>query len=118
MRKPTQKEYRRGSALDEQAEQANGTIWRMTEDAEQSRETTVLFADVSGSTKLYETIGDAAAHEAIARCLGKLREAAEKSGGRLVKTIGDEVMVLFPGPDAAAMAQLDAVSMPAAATAS
>jgi adenylate cyclase len=72
-------------------------------DAERSRETTVLFADVSGSTKLYETVGDAAAHEAIARCLEKLREAAEKSGGRLVKTIGDEVMILFLKPDAAAM---------------
>jgi adenylate cyclase len=76
----------------------------MTEDAVQSRETTVLFADVSGSTKLYETHGDAAAHAAIARCLEKLRGAAEQSGGRVVKTIGDEVMVLFPKPDAAAMA--------------
>jgi adenylate cyclase len=76
----------------------------MAEDKEQSRETTVLFADVSGSTKLYESIGDAAAHAAIARCLAKLQEAAETSGGRVVKTIGDEVMVLFPRPDAAAMA--------------
>lgn len=76
----------------------------MTEDAVQSRETTVLFADVSGSTKLYETLGDAVALEAIARCLEKLRGAAERSGGRVVKTIGDEVMVLFPDPDAAAMA--------------
>ncbi len=42
----------------------------MTEEEEApSRETTVLFADVSGSTKLYETVGDAAAHEASARCL-------------------------------------------------
>jgi adenylate cyclase len=77
----------------------------MTEEGEApSRETTVLFADVSGSTKLYETVGDAAAHEAIALCLKKLREAAEASGGRVVKTIGDEVMVLFPRPDTAAMA--------------
>ena len=71
---------------------------------ETARETTVLFADVSGSTKLYETAGDAAAHEAIALCVEKLRAAAERSGGRLVKTIGDEVMVLFPNPGAAAMA--------------
>jgi adenylate cyclase len=76
----------------------------MSEEETPSRETTVLFADVAGSTKLYETVGDATAHEAIARCLEKLREAAEMSGGRLVKTIGDEVMVLFPRPDAAAMA--------------
>jgi len=76
----------------------------MTEETSPSRETTVLFADISGSTQLYETAGDAAAHEAIARCLQKLREAAEASGGRVVKTIGDELMVLFPKPGAAAMA--------------
>ena len=76
----------------------------MTEEAAPSRETTVLFADVSGSTKLYETAGDAAAHAAIALCIEKLRAAAELSGGRLVKTIGDEVMVLFANPGAAAMA--------------
>jgi adenylate cyclase len=76
----------------------------MSEEKAPSRETTVLFADVSGSTKLYETVGDAAAHEAIALCVEKLRAAAERSGGRLVKTIGDEVMVLFPNPGAAAMA--------------
>ena len=97
VRKPTQ-------AIDEQGQPAGGTIGRMVEDAKPSRETTVLFADVSDSTKLYETLGDAAAHEAIERCLEKLREAAELSGGRVIKTIGDEVMVLFPRPDAAAMA--------------
>ena len=76
----------------------------MSEETAPSRETTVLFADVSGSTRLYEAVGDAAAHAAIALCVDKLRAAAELSGGRLVKTIGDEVMVLFPNPGAAAMA--------------
>lgn len=65
---------------------------------------TVLFADVSGSTALYETAGDAAALEAISACLAAARRATEASGGRVVKTIGDEVMVVFPGPDAAATA--------------
>src|SRR3989475_12868427 len=69
---------------------------------EESRQTTVLFADVSGSTKLYETAGDAAALTAIGRCIERMRKAAESTGGRVVKTIGDEVMVLFPSPDAAA----------------
>jgi adenylate cyclase len=65
---------------------------------------TVLFADVSGSTRLYETAGDVAAHQAISACLAAARRATEASGGRVVKTIGDEVMGLFPGPDAAANA--------------
>src|SRR2546425_4618597 len=69
---------------------------------EESRQTTVLFADVSGSTKLYETAGDAAALTAIGRCIERMRKAAESTGGRVVKTIGDEIMALFPSPDAAA----------------
>src|SRR5205809_8106906 len=67
-------------------------------------EATVLFADVSGSTRLIETAGDAVALKAIARCIERLRTAAESTGGQVVKTIGDEVMVLFPTPDAAVAA--------------
>src|SRR5436309_9678127 len=69
---------------------------------ERSRQTTVLFADVSGSTSLYETAGDVAALDAIGLCIGRLSQAAESTGGRVLKTMGDEVMVLFPTPDAAA----------------
>jgi len=68
------------------------------------RETTVLFADVSGSTRLYETAGDSAAHSAIERCIRELARVTGANGGRVVKTIGDEVMALFPRADAAAMA--------------
>jgi len=71
---------------------------------DQARQVTVLFADVSGSTKLYESEGDKAAMEAIARCIDQLRQTVESSGGRVVKTIGDEVMAVFPTPDAAAYA--------------
>ena len=69
-----------------------------------TRPTTVLFADVSGSTKLYDSVGDTAAFEAIGACIDQLRQAAEANGGRVVKTMGDEVMALFPSPDAAASA--------------
>ena len=68
------------------------------------RVATVLFADVSGSTKLYETAGDQAAHSAIARMIAAMAKAVEADGGRVIKTIGDEVMALFPSPDAAASA--------------
>ena len=71
---------------------------------DQARQVTVLFADVSGSTKLYESEGDAAAMEAIARCVDLLRRTVESSGGRVVKTIGDEVMAVFATPDTAAFA--------------
>jgi len=65
---------------------------------------TVLFADVSDSTKLYETAGDTAALAAITSCLAAMRQATEAAGGRVIKTIGDEVLALFPGPDAAVAA--------------
>jgi adenylate cyclase len=77
---------------------------QIRQEMEPSRETTVLFADVSGSTKLYETAGDRIALEAIGRCIEQLTAATLAAGGRVVKTIGDEVMALFPGPDAAAIA--------------
>jgi class 3 adenylate cyclase len=64
----------------------------------------VLFADVSGSTKLYETVGDAEALKAIGRCLSLVRVACEGQGGRVVKTIGDEIMAVFPQADLAAEA--------------
>jgi len=64
----------------------------------------VLFADVSGSTKLYETVGDVAALQAIGRCLSLVRIACEGQGGRVVKTIGDEIMAVFPKADLAAEA--------------
>jgi class 3 adenylate cyclase len=68
------------------------------------RAATVLFADVSGSTKLYEAAGDAIALETINRMIADMRRATEAAGGRVVKTIGDEVMALFPSAPAAAAA--------------
>jgi adenylate cyclase len=66
------------------------------------RQATVLF--VSGSTKLYETAGDTTALEAISRCLALAARATQESGGRVVKTIGDELMGIFASADAAANA--------------
>src|SRR2546430_15279696 len=68
---------------------------------EDSRQSTVLFADVSGSTQLYQVAGDTTAHGAISGCLELMRKAVEAARGRVGKTIGDEVMALFPSADAA-----------------
>ena len=67
----------------------------------------ILFADVCGSTRLYETLGDASARKMIARCIELMTESTAKHGGTLVKVIGDEVMCTFPGADQAAAAALD-----------
>jgi adenylate cyclase len=71
---------------------------------EGGRLATVLFADVSGSTKLYEAAGDVIALETINRIIAEMRRCTEAAGGRVVKTIGDEVMALFSTPEAAASA--------------
>jgi adenylate cyclase len=64
----------------------------------------VLFADVSGSTQLYEMLGDVRARSIIARCIAVMTEATHRHGGTLVKTIGDEVMTTYPDAAAAAAA--------------
>lgn len=61
-----------------------------------SQSLTILFADVSGSTKLFETRGNVQARSIISLVLSALVEVAERHGGRLIKTIGDEVMCTFP----------------------
>jgi adenylate cyclase len=67
----------------------------------------VLFADVSGSTRLYETAGDTIAAAAIDQCLTSLRRVTESAGGRVIKTLGDEIMSVFGSADAAAIAAID-----------
>ena len=66
------------------------------------RQTTVLFAGVTGSAALYEAAGDKPAVDAIARCLEVLGQAVLSSGGRVIKTMGEELMALFAAPDGAA----------------
>lgn len=72
--------------------------------AQPTRPSTVLFADVSESTKLYETAGDHIAHQAIRQCIDAMKASTEKTGGRVVKTIGDAVLAVFGSADAAAAA--------------
>jgi hypothetical protein len=63
-----------------------------------------MFADVSDSTRLYETLGDREALRLVSACLVAMRTAAENWGGRVVKTIGDELMCAFADAPGAAMA--------------
>src|SRR5437867_10663465 len=75
--------------------------------AGQVSEAAVLFADVSGSTKLYETAGDTVAHAAIEKCVNLMREKTVNAKGRVIKTIGDEVMSAFATADQAADAAIE-----------
>lgn len=66
----------------------------------------VLFADLAGSTGLYERIGDVAAKKLVDECLDRLTANAAASEGIVIKTIGDELMLRFPSADCAAVAAI------------
>lgn len=67
----------------------------------------VLFADISGSTKLYDTLGDVQAKAMIDECIALMRGIVAQYGGRVIKTIGDEVMCVLPDADAGCLAASD-----------
>jgi len=67
----------------------------------------ILFADVAGSTRLYERRGNAIAQHIIGACLGYLRDIVERTRGVIIKEIGDEVMCTFAQADDAASAAED-----------
>src|SRR5690606_17034150 len=67
----------------------------------------VLFADMAGSTMLYEKLGDALAKTLVDECLDHMRTVTQRRGGRVIKTIGDELMCVFPDPDRASLAATD-----------
>ena len=64
-------------------------------------EVAILFADVVGSTQLYDKFGDTKASETVAVCLDVMKEATHQYNGTVIKTIGDEVMSTFPSVDEA-----------------
>lgn len=65
---------------------------------------TVLFADICGSTRLFEQQGDLQARQLIARALEVLAAKTVDQSGEVIKTIGDEIMSRFPTPQQAVRA--------------
>ncbi len=64
----------------------------------------VMFADVAGSTAMYENMGDDLARERISKALNALISITRRHNGQLVKTIGDEILVYFTDVDMAVFA--------------
>lgn len=64
-------------------------------------EVAILFADVVGSTQLYEKFGDTKASATVAICLDIMKDATFQFNGTVIKTIGDEVMSTFETADEA-----------------
>ena len=64
----------------------------------QIRQRSVLFADLRGSTSLYEKLGNAAATEVVTRAVAELGRIVNREQGSVVKTLGDGLMALFEAP--------------------
>lgn len=67
--------------------------------------TTVVFADLTGSTGVFEKLGNEAATRTITALTQWIGDTCGEHGGRVVKTLGDGVLALFP----AAAGAVDAV---------
>ncbi|MGZ8252943.1 MAG: FHA domain-containing protein [Methylophilaceae bacterium] len=56
---------------------------------------TVVFADLTGSTGVFESLGNIKATQAITRLTQWISQTCETHGGRVVKSLGDGVLILF-----------------------
>lgn len=71
------------------------------------RDVTLLFTDLTGSTALYERIGDLHAFARVRQHFDHIEGVVQARGGAVVKTIGDAVMAAFLEPAAAVQAALE-----------
>lgn len=62
-------------------------------------ELTIMFVDVAGSVALYEKLGDGQAYRLIAQCQQAMAILIEEHRGRVIETIGDEIMCAFEYAD-------------------
>ena len=66
---------------------------------------TMVFADISGSTALYEALGNERATEAVTQVTQWIGDTIEAHGGRVVKKLGDGVLGVFGDASSAVSAR-------------
>jgi class 3 adenylate cyclase len=66
-----------------------------------------MFADVSGSTPMYESLGDKEAMRVIGNCIKQMDSATRLHQGTTVQIIGDEILATFPNPELGVEAAAD-----------
>lgn len=70
------------------------------------QECAIMFADIAGCMYLYKQLGDKKAEALISTHLKKMCDIVELCHGRIIKTIGDEIMCLFSNAKDAALAAI------------
>lgn len=68
---------------------------------------TVLFADLTDSTRLYQTHGDVKAHKAVSQSLLCMKSAIERHDGKVLRTVGDAALASFDDPNTACTAAIE-----------
>lgn len=56
---------------------------------------TVVFADLTGSSRVFEAMGNARATDTVTRLTQWIGGVCQAHGGRVVKSLGDGVFALF-----------------------
>lgn len=74
-------------------------------------ELTIMFSDIAGSTQLYDTLGDEKARALVATCFTKMMVPIQKNDGKIIKTIGDEVLSIFTNPNKGVRAAIELQEM-------
>ena len=76
----------------------------------------VLFADVSGSARLFERLGDTEASYAVERCVKRMERSIAGQGGQTTNVLGSELLAVFDSAEqachAAANMQLRVSTLP------
>ncbi|EKD99302.1 MAG: adenylate/guanylate cyclase, partial [uncultured bacterium] len=72
-----------------------------------SNDVAVMFADIAASTRLYQFLGDVQAKIMIDEALAVMRAITKRCQGRVVKTIGDELMCVFASAEYGFLAATD-----------
>ena len=70
-------------------------------------QSTVVFADLTGSTRVFEAIGNARATETVTRLIQWIGGVCDSHGGRVVKSLGDGAFATFANGAAATKAVLE-----------
>jgi adenylate cyclase len=77
-------------------------------------EVAVVFTDLEGFTRFTQQRGDDAASDLLARHHRTMGPIVRSRGGRLVKRLGDGLLLTFPEPEAATLCCLELVEAPPA----
>lgn len=67
-------------------------------------EVTIMFADIVGSTRLYEMLGDEVAEKLVTTTLKQLSDVASQSEGETIKSGGDDILCRFSNAENALLA--------------